>query len=74
MLKVVQMIATAALRRTESRGAHFRSDFPTEDNDAWLKHLRVVAQNGTLQLSEFPVNLSELEPPAVSADTLKAEN
>lgn len=73
LLKVVQAITTPALRRTESRGAHFRSDFPKKDNDGWLKHLRVIAQNGGLQLNEVPVNLSELKPPLANADVPEAD-
>ncbi len=37
MLKVALCIATGALARTESRGAHFREDFPARDDSAWLK-------------------------------------
>ena len=33
-------VAVSALERTESRGAHFRDDFPDED-DQWLKHVHV---------------------------------
>ncbi|WP_257348398.1 L-aspartate oxidase [Pseudalkalibacillus decolorationis] len=29
------MIATSALKRTESRGSHFRTDFPTQDDVQW---------------------------------------
>jgi L-aspartate oxidase len=32
------MIARAALRREESRGGHFRSDFPDHDDIKWRKH------------------------------------
>lgn len=33
------LIARAALERTESRGAHFRRDFPERDDEKWRAHL-----------------------------------
>jgi aspartate oxidase len=33
------LIARAALRRTESRGAHFRTDFPHRDDLHWQKRI-----------------------------------
>jgi fumarate reductase flavoprotein subunit len=37
MLKLALCVAYGALTRTESRGAHFREDFPRRDDAAWLK-------------------------------------
>ena len=39
MLLVAQIVCRAALSRTESRGAHFRSDCPEEKNPEWLKNI-----------------------------------
>jgi succinate dehydrogenase/fumarate reductase flavoprotein subunit len=36
---VAEMVCKAALKRTESRGAHFRVDHPDEDNSRWLKNI-----------------------------------
>jgi fumarate reductase flavoprotein subunit len=37
MLKLALCVAHGALARTESRGAHFREDYPRRDDAAWLK-------------------------------------
>ncbi|RJQ49531.1 MAG: FAD-binding protein [Desulfobacteraceae bacterium] len=42
-------IALAALERTESRGAHFREDFPAEDEN-WRKHIHIRLERGDLRL------------------------
>ncbi len=37
MVITASLITNAALQRTESRGGHFRADFPCENNHLWLK-------------------------------------
>ena len=40
-VQTASLILEAALRREESRGAHFREDFPSQDDKNWLGHLQV---------------------------------
>jgi fumarate reductase flavoprotein subunit len=42
MLKLALTIAYGAYQRTESRGAHFREDFPRRDDQDWLKRTLAV--------------------------------
>lgn len=39
MLKVAKIILRACISRTESRGAHFREDFPEKNDREWLKNV-----------------------------------
>jgi fumarate reductase flavoprotein subunit len=66
MLKVALCIATGALARTESRGAHFREDFPRRDDAHWLKRTLATwkAPSDTLPcLAYEPLDVLSMELP-----------
>jgi succinate dehydrogenase / fumarate reductase flavoprotein subunit len=63
MLDLAEATAQAALTRTESRGAHFREDFPERDDVHWLKHsLAYREADGQIRMDFKPVTLGLYEP------------
>lgn len=46
MLTVGWLIASSALMRTESRGSHYRADYPITNDKEWLKHY-IVRRRGS---------------------------
>jgi succinate dehydrogenase/fumarate reductase flavoprotein subunit len=62
MLKVSEMVVRTALKRTESRGAHYRSDYPEENNNLWLKNIEISKKNGSMSLCTVPTDLSRMAP------------
>src|SRR5205807_6023134 len=43
LLTVARLMIGAALQREESRGVHFRSDFPERDDARWQRHVTCPA-------------------------------
>lgn len=52
MLTVARTMAATALARKESRGVHYRSDFPQRDDEHWRKHISFTADDSLSELGE----------------------
>jgi len=62
LLDLAEVLVESALTRQESRGAHFREDFPKRDDPNWLKHtLAYKGERGT-EFRYKPVTVTKFEP------------
>jgi succinate dehydrogenase / fumarate reductase flavoprotein subunit len=64
MLKLAEVIVYSALQREESRGAHYRNDFPERNDEAWLKHTLVFHMPIGFEVQYKPVVVTRFEPKA----------
>ena len=56
--QTARLILEASMRREESRGAHFREDFPEQDDERWSGHLTVsLSPEGKENWTFVPVSL-----------------
>ncbi|HYY80210.1 MAG TPA: succinate dehydrogenase flavoprotein subunit [Actinomycetes bacterium] len=62
LLDLAETLVVAARARQESRGGHFREDFPTRDDKNWLKHSLAQRTEGGVKLDYKPVTVTRYQP------------
>ncbi|MBV8885937.1 MAG: succinate dehydrogenase/fumarate reductase flavoprotein subunit, partial [Chroococcidiopsidaceae cyanobacterium CP_BM_RX_35] len=62
LMVVGQIILTSACNRLESRGAHFREDYPQRDDGNFLKHTMAYYSPAGLEIQYRAVTLTMFEP------------
>src|SRR5262249_27692878 len=71
MLVLARVITLGALQRNESRGAHYKPEFPDRDDANWLKTTRAKWVDAEIRLSYEPVDISLIPPRARRYDAAK---
>ncbi|NLI80874.1 MAG: succinate dehydrogenase flavoprotein subunit [Deltaproteobacteria bacterium] len=64
LLGLAEVIVVSAKARQESRGAHYREDFPERDDGGWLKHTLVRKTGEDPEVFFKSVRITRFEPKA----------
>ena len=64
LVDVLEMSARSAAIRTESRGVHYRDDYPYTDNDNWMKCITVARDGDTMRFGFDPVVVTRTTLPS----------
>lgn len=64
MVLCAELTYRAALLREESRGSHYREDFPQRNDKEWLKWITIQQQDGKMKLTTqpIPINKYKIKP------------
>ena len=62
LVELAETVVAGALAREESRGAHYRADFPKRDDANWLKHTLCYYTASGPRLAYTPVTITRFPP------------
>jgi succinate dehydrogenase/fumarate reductase flavoprotein subunit len=72
LIPMLEVTAHAALKRTESRGVHYRTDYPQTDFDHWNCNLVARNLNGIPALTRKDLNITAVNIPKGKVDYLES--
>jgi succinate dehydrogenase / fumarate reductase flavoprotein subunit len=62
LLDLAEALVVSARAREESRGGHYREDFPARDDKKWLRHTLAHGTDDGVKLDYKPVVMTRYEP------------
>jgi succinate dehydrogenase/fumarate reductase flavoprotein subunit len=62
LLALLEAICRSGLAREDSRGAHYRKDFPKMDNEKWLKNVVIKNIQGEMVAEAVPIAMTSYDP------------
>ncbi|MFN3871068.1 MAG: FAD-dependent oxidoreductase [Aquificaceae bacterium] len=62
MLHLARAVAYCALHRRESRGGHYREDYPERDDENFLRHTLLTQEGDSLRIEYIPVDTKYHQP------------
>lgn len=73
MLHLARVITIGALNRNESRGAHYKPDFPDRNDEDWLKTTKAILVDGAPVFEYEDVDISLIKPRPRRYDVVREE-
>jgi succinate dehydrogenase / fumarate reductase, flavoprotein subunit len=61
MVLCAELTFRSALMREESRGSHFREDFPNRDDKKWLKWVIIKQEGGKMEITAQPIPIEKYQ-------------
>lgn len=62
LLDLAYLTSYSALNRKESRGAHYREDYPDRNDESWLKHTLAWFEKDSVRIDYKPVDILNWKP------------
>ncbi|MGC4174607.1 succinate dehydrogenase flavoprotein subunit [Demequina sp.] len=62
LLDLAEVVVAGALAREESRGGHYREDFPTRDDEKFMVHTMAYSGADGVRLDYKPVTVTKYQP------------